>query len=194
MRKLEGRKDGNPLDTEEKIEKYGAEILRSEKFKQASQQKHHFVSTVGDHSLDVARTALEIAEKLEKTGISVDEEKLVKISLCHDFGILGRFEGKFTSRYDCCHRHPKESAKEYQEIYPEADKKEIHAISRHMWPATILPPDSIEGWILTISDKICGIEEGGRFKKGKLWADENRTLLELLETVNTMPTVFVREN
>ncbi len=39
------------------------------------------------------------------------------------------------------------------------NKKERDIIMRHMWPVTIIPPKTSEGWIIVIVDKYCAIYE-----------------------------------
>lgn len=41
----------------------------------------------------------------------------------------------------------------------ELNEIEQNMILRHMWPVTVVPPKYIEGFILTIVDKHCAIEE-----------------------------------
>jgi len=38
-------------------------------------------------------------------------------------------------------------------------KKTSIAIKRHMWPLCIVPPNTIEGWILLYADKVVALKE-----------------------------------
>ena len=48
-------------------------------------------------------------------------------------------------------------------------KKEQDMIIRHMWPVTILIPNSLEGFILTCVDKYCAILESFNVMKSRLF-------------------------
>ena len=87
--KLE-RRDRKRERIQEELSRYGSEILNSEEMRHAFTQKHHTLSTVGEHSLRVAKTSLEICHVLQKMHISTDIPAVVAGSLCHDLGILGR--------------------------------------------------------------------------------------------------------
>lgn len=150
---------------------YGSSILGSDIFQKAMNQKHHFKTTVGLHSIHVAAVSLILARQMEKIGVHINEKDLVQACLCHDLGIVGRFEGKFHSGHDCCCRHPKESVKEAKNLIPTISYKTECIIARHMWPATLLPPNSVEGYLITIADKFCGVEESAGIRRRKLLAD-----------------------
>lgn len=147
---------------------YGKRILQSDIFAEAMAQKHHFRTTVGLHCIHVAVISLILARKMEKTGAKIDEKRLVQACLCHDLGIVGRYEGKFRSTRDCCRRHPQESVQEAKKLLPDMDYKTECIIARHMWPATLFPPNSVEGYLITLADKMCGMEESLGIRKGKL--------------------------
>lgn len=65
------------------------------------------------------------------------------------------------------YRHPAFAATNAKLLYPELSKKEERIILRHMWPLTLLPPSSREGFIVTFSDKYCASAEMRVTKKEK---------------------------
>lgn len=144
------------------IESVGRQVLESKLFEAGKHQIHHGASTVALHTLEVADSALQITDALEKRGIRVDRKSVILGALCHDLGIIGRKE-KFKNNLECCMRHPIDSVKAAEEIIPEEmDDHLRRIISRHMWPATPLPPTSREGWIVDLADTICAINDGVR--------------------------------
>ena len=76
----------------------GAGVLASGYFVNAMHQKHHGRTTVGDHSMRVACTGLQISRLLERFHIDVDEKTVIRSALLHDLGILGRIQQK--QRYE----------------------------------------------------------------------------------------------
>ena len=146
---------------EERIQKdlarYGGGILDSEEMRRAFRQRHHTLSTVGEHSLRVARTSLAICYALRRLNIATDLPSVVTGSLCHDLGILGRDE-KFDSARECSRRHPADSVELAGKLVGELPEKTEDIISHHMWPVGgSAPPRSLEAAIVSAADKIAAV-------------------------------------
>ena len=60
------------------VRTYGAEVLDSPEFRKAKEQKHHHVTTVGDHSLGVAYVSVKICRFLNAMHIKTDTESIVR--------------------------------------------------------------------------------------------------------------------
>lgn len=140
------------------LEEYGEEILESEEFQKAYQQKHHKIMTVADHSLGVAIISLKICRLLEKLHIDIHERELIISALCHDLGILDRDE-KYKNNLECCSQHPRDSIDIVRSLTGEENRRVEDSIRRHMWPLTLHPPKYREGFILTAADKISSAME-----------------------------------
>ncbi len=141
----------------QEVELRGKDVLRNEHFKNCLKQKHHN-NTVGEHSLGVAEDSLIIADALEKIGIHVDRDALVRSSLCHDWGMLGRHE-KYSSNVDTCMHHPGESLKVTEKEYPDLTPEERDSILHHMFPVLPVPPHTMEGLIVCLADKKSAVRE-----------------------------------
>ena len=144
------------------IKRFGNDILKSEEFEAALTQTHHHRSSVGDHSIHTARAGLTMCNVMSKAGIHIDERKIVRISLLHDLGILGRHE-KYKNGFECGYRHPKDSAVTARKLWRDIDQKSIRAIKSHMWPLSPTMPTSREAFILCIADKATAL--GDRFNR-----------------------------
>ncbi|MDD6577738.1 MAG: HD domain-containing protein [Lachnospiraceae bacterium] len=140
------------------IERVGREVLDSKLFEKARTQIHHYNNTVAGHTMEVSEVGLHIAELLEKHGIRVNKEEVIRITLLHDFGIIGRHE-KFKNNFVTNFQHPKDSVQEALKIYPDLSKKEQKNIARHMFPSTFMFPTNREGWILIAADKIASLHD-----------------------------------
>lgn len=149
------------------VRTYGAEVLNSPEFMRAKEQTHHHVTTVGDHSIGVAYTSVKICRFLNAVHIKTDTESMVRGALCHDLGIVGRYE-KFSNNLVCWQRHPKESCDVASELLGDLSKRERDIIRHHMWPTTPVPPHCREGYVIVIADKYCAVREVAASVKEKL--------------------------
>ncbi len=143
----------------EDLSKYGSEILDSEKMNSAYFQTHHTWSTVGEHTLRVAAASLFICYALRMIHIQADIPSVVKGSLCHDLGILGRYE-KYNGNRECSIKHPVESVGIARELAADLSEKTADIIERHMWPAGhSKAPNSLEAVIVSAADKYAAVED-----------------------------------
>ena len=148
---------------QEDLSLYGGKILASDEMRHAFRQKHHTLSTVGEHSLRVARMSLAICYALHRLHIATDLSAVVTGSLCHDLGILGRDE-KYGSRRECGRRHPVDSVEVANRLVGELPEKAEDIISHHMWPVGgSRPPRSLEAVIVSAADKLAAV---GDFVEG----------------------------
>ena len=146
-------------EIEEEISLYGEKILDSEEMHDAFREKHHNLSTVGDHTLRVARASLAICHALNKVKISTDIPAVVTGSLCHDLGILGH-EEKYGSTYECSKQHPLDSVEIARKLVDDLPEKTPNIISSHMWPVIgSKAPKSLEAAIVSTADKIATFED-----------------------------------
>ncbi len=153
---------------------YAQKIIASPYFLKARHQAHHPNTTVASHILGVAAVSLRIFYACEKIRIRLDKDSIIKAALCHDLGIIGRYD-KFKNNFECCHRHPIDSVSAAKEIFPDLDKKTINSIKNHMFPLTPVPPRYLEGLIVSFADKYCAFKETffGRISyPGKYYIDE----------------------
>lgn len=138
---------------------YGNDVLQSEEMKQAFEQTHHKWSTVGEHTFRVAASSVMICYALRKLNIKVSIPAVVVGALCHDLGILGRYD-KFSSAKECSIEHPKESVSVARDLVEELPEKTEDIIERHMWPAgQSKVPNSIEGAVVSIADKYSAVKD-----------------------------------
>lgn len=136
------------------LSSYGGKLLTSDEMQTAFKQTHHTVSTVGDHTIRVARMSLKICYALRKLHIPMDIPAVVAGSLSHDLGILGRDE-KFESMRQCSVQHPVDSVEVAGKIVGDLPPKTNDIIYRHMWPVGgTKPPNSLEGAVVSVADKL----------------------------------------
>ena len=133
--------------------RYGKEVLYSRVFFDAFHQRHHFRTSVAEHTLQVTAISLLLCRCLERHGVRVDERAVVRGALMHDLGMVGRYD-KYKNNMECSQRHPVESVRIAEQLYPGLDKKTKDIILRHMWPVKPYPlPASVESIIVSLADK-----------------------------------------
>ena len=140
------------------IAKSGSVILSSSVFKKARTEPHHTRSTVSDHTLNVAILSLKVARLLKKCHVDIDSDDLVKASLCHDLGMVGR-DQKYDGLLDSWRSHSDESAEVARKLVPDLSEKAESMIRSHMWPLGGRSLDSKEAVILTAADKAASIAD-----------------------------------
>lgn len=137
----------------------GGDIVSSERFAAAKLVPHHSKDgSIASHSLETAGYALRLARWLNRHGASVGEGDVVRASLLHDIGMTEK--AVFLSpSHEKGRTHPREGARIAQEEFG-ANEAQLEAIRHHMWPCCcIVPPRNSVGWVLTMADKWCSINE-----------------------------------
>ncbi len=151
-------KDKDKQKIDHRIRDYGGDIIESDEFRRMMSQSHHLKTSVGKHSVSTAQMGLAICDFLKRTGIEVDEEKVVRISLLHDVGMLDR-NRRYRNNYECGKMHPTNSAKEAKQIWPDIDPESQAAIKSHMWPLSRTMPHTKEGAVLCMADKLASLKD-----------------------------------
>ena len=114
----------------------------------------HGKVSVYAHCVSVADTACVLAETLH---LRVNERALIRGALLHDYFLYDWHNP------DNGHRlhgfsHPYTSLKNAKRDYS-ITKRQADIIVKHMFPLTIVPPQTKEAWIVCLADKICAGEE-----------------------------------
>lgn len=110
--------------------------------------------TVFDHCIAVVEYSCRMAEFLH---LSVNRKAMIRGALLHDYFLYDWHNP------DNGHRlhgfsHPYTSLKNAKRDYS-ITKREADIIVKHMFPLTIVPPQTKEAWIVCLADKICAGEE-----------------------------------
>ena len=156
------------------VMKMGGDIVDSKRFAKARNVPHHSKDgSIAAHSLETACYALWLARWLNRHGVQVSEEDVVRASLLHDIGMTE--DDVFLSRSsEKAHTHPLEGARIAREEFG-ANEKQVDAILQHMWPCcTMVPPHHAVGWVLTMADKLCSLNDVKRIfqKHQRQWGTE----------------------
>lgn len=162
-REIKDKRENRKERIKKDIDQYGEEVLKSDEMQEAFGQTHHVWSTVGEHTLRVAMSSVMVCYALNKMRIKVNVPAVVVGSLCHDLGILGRYD-KFSSEKECKREHPSESVKVAREIVGDMPDGSEEIIERHMWPmGPTKAPSTLEGLVVSVTDKYNAVKD---FVKG----------------------------
>ena len=115
----------------------------------------HGNCTVYRHSVAVARTSLDLADRMH---LRVDAESLVRGALLHDYFLYDWHTGY--PGPPCTHgfTHPFIALKNALADFT-LNRREKDIIARHMFPLVPIPPMTREGWLVCLADKICALRE-----------------------------------
>ena len=138
----------------EKVRHHETRLEQKGPFFQQHQYRHHKNVSVHEHVRHVAYTSLKIADLLK---IKVDEDRLIRASLLHDYYLYDWHEDADWHKWHGF-KHPRFACKNAHRDFG-LDPREKDAILKHMFPLTIKPPKHREGWIITLADKICAFKE-----------------------------------
>ena len=134
-----------------------AQIRKSRRFQKAERIRHHKETNVAAHSEETAMYGKRICGWLKKHNIKVNEEDVVQACLLHDIGMTDDDVSE-SSSWKKAYKHPERGEEIARNEY-HANDVQCNAIKRHMWPICIIPPKTIEGWVVIAADKACSIHE-----------------------------------
>lgn len=145
-----------------KVYRYGYDIAVSEEMKREKEFLHHGSVNCFEHSVNVACMCVSMGECINRVFKNmVDIKQLVRGALLHDYFLYDWHEYRKTGKKpfrNHGYAHPKIALANAQRDFT-VSKKEANIILRHMFPLTPVPPKYIEGFIVTIADKICAVRE-----------------------------------
>lgn len=128
-------------------------ILCDKEFNKISSSYHHGTDRM-IHSLKVSYYSYWIARKL-----GFDYETAATAGLLHDFFITDN-DKKIKESARSLFKHAKIASNNAINQFG-ISEKERNIIETHMFPLNPKPPKSIEGWIVTLVDKVVGLYEFG---------------------------------
>ena len=138
----------------------GKGIMTSSSFQNAARQKHHLRSTLGSHSYRVACVCAFLCDRLEQLGVHTEKKELVTAALCHDLGMIGRYENRYHSGRECLRSHPLNSRNEAVKLIGDLSEMQTEAIEKHMWPlCDDLSIHHKETVLIGIADKLCAVAD-----------------------------------
>ncbi|MDE7263544.1 MAG: HD domain-containing protein [Anaeroplasmataceae bacterium] len=129
-------------------------IINTPDFKKLKQYRHHGNITTYSHVIKVAYMSYCYAIKHQ---YRIQKKELLRAALLHDLYFYD-----WHDKHNGVHLHglfhPKTAVKNAQQLYHITAREKRHMI-HHMFPLTLLPPTTKEGWIICIFDKIAALSD-----------------------------------
>lgn len=138
----------------EMIKYHASDILDSYGIKKEKQLIQHGATSVYEHSINVTKECIKIAEYLN---IPVDIKSLIRGALLHDYFLYDWHEKDKSHKWHGF-RHAKTALKNAERDF-KLTEIEKNMIKTHMFPLNVIPPKYREGIILCIADKIAATKE-----------------------------------
>jgi len=131
------------------------DIYFTEEVQSLRQYEQHLEIDRLQHITTVAYLSYKICKRL-----NLDYKAATRAAVMHDLVYYDWRDGE-TGGWHRLHgyKHPNYACLNAKELYPKLSVKEEKIIRRHMWPLTILPPASKEGFVVTFADKYCATIE-----------------------------------
>lgn len=130
-----------------KLEKEG-------RFAQERKFYQHGKTTIYEHSVRVATESYRFAKKYR---LKVDYDSLIRGALLHDYFLYDWHEKDHGHRLHGF-RHPRTALKNAERDFELTDI-ERNIIECHMFPLTLIPPRTVEAWIVCLQDTLCAADE-----------------------------------
>ncbi|MBQ7364110.1 MAG: phosphohydrolase [Clostridia bacterium] len=130
-------------------------IIRSEAFQQMKCYRHHLRGSVYDHSVKVAYLCYRHYKRCRMTG---DLMTLLRGALLHDYYLYDLHSERRKHRFHWFF-HPRYALDNARRDYPSLNDTERDMISRHMFPLTLRPPATKEGWLVSFYDKVAAVSD-----------------------------------
>ena len=130
------------------------EIIKSDDFCKMKNCRHHIKKSAFDHSVKVAWLCYLHAKRF---GTKTDIRLFVRGALLHDFYLYDRKDKTANKHHSVT--HPRYALKNAKKLYDDLCEFEIDMISHHMFPLTLTPPKTREGWIICFYDKVAAVSD-----------------------------------
>ena len=129
------------------------DIVENDTVQQMRNFRQHYDTSCFEHCYKVALISYIICKKLNLDYISAARAGMLHDLFLYDWRI--REPGR--KRFHAFH-HPRIALNNSLKIFS-LNKKEQDIILKHMWPITVIPPKSMEAFIITFVDKYCALLE-----------------------------------
>ena len=130
------------------------DILTNESFQSMKQYIQHGYTTTLTHCLHVSYYSYKVCKRY-----NLDYCSAARAGLLHDLYLYDwHTHAKETGEHFHGFTHPGIALRNASHIF-ELNATERDAIVKHMWPLTMVPPKTLEVFVVSFADKYCGLVE-----------------------------------
>lgn len=142
------------------------DILKNEKVQSMKDFVQHGTTSTLTHCLHVSYYSYKVCKRY-----GLDSRAAARGGLLHDLYLYDwHTHARRTGEHFHGFTHPRTALKNAEKIF-DLSEAEKDIIVKHMWPLTIIPPRTWEGYVVMLADKHCGVMETiFRFKNRKVAA------------------------
>lgn len=115
---------------------------------------HHCTTSCYQHCLNVAYYNFRICKALGRNATAAARAGMVHDLFLYDW----RTHTELTKDHFHAMTHPKVALKNAKKYFELSDLEQ-EIILKHMWPLTVVPPKTLEAFIIGMTDKYCGFFE-----------------------------------
>ena len=138
------------------------DILENETVKQMNNYRQHYDTSCYEHCFKVAWYNYVLCKKLKLDYVSAARAGMIHDLFLYDWRVPQPGRKRLHA-----FRHPRIALNNAIKLF-DLNEKEKDIILKHMWPLTVVPPKYAESYIITLSDKLCALQESARnYKKSK---------------------------
>ena len=152
--------DNNDCLKDKKYMECVYDIMNSKPFQKMNDYIQHGTTTTMEHCISVSYVSYKISK-----AFGLDYKSAARGALLHDLFLYDwHTHCKETGNHFHGFTHPVVALHNANKYY-KLNNLERDIIVKHMWPLTVIPPKSIEGYVVMYADKYCGfIETANRVK------------------------------
>lgn len=145
----------NDINSKERIniDSILEDILENKQVNRMNDYIQHYDITCFDHCYSVAKVTYKICKFFHLNYTEATRAAMLHDMFLYDWRIKSSSRKSLHGFY-----HPRVALENAEKEFNLTDK-EKDIILKHMWPLTIIPPKSIEGFVVTISDKYVTLME-----------------------------------
>lgn len=128
------------------------ELIENETVLEMKNYMQHCDTDCFEHCYTASYYSYRLCKKLK-----LDYKSAARAAMLHDLFLYDwRVKNDRTGLH--AFTHPQTACDNAERLF-ELNEKEKDIIKKHMWPVTVVPPKYKEGYVLTLVDKYCAIEE-----------------------------------
>lgn len=146
------KKLNEKIQKDEEFQNIIRELINNETVLEMKKYRQHYETDCFEHCYRASYYCYKICKKLRMDYISAAKGAMLHDLFLYDWREKSERKGLHAFTHGKC-------ALDNANKLFELNEKEQNMILRHMWPVTIVPPKYLEGFILTIVDKHCALEE-----------------------------------
>ena len=128
------------------------ELIENNTVQQMNNYRQHCDTSCYEHCYSAASYCYIICKKLK-----LDYKSATRAAMLHDLFLYDWRDSNSHKKWHAFN-HPRTAYENASKLF-NLNEKEKDIILKHMWPTTVIPPKYIEGFVLTLVDKYCAVEE-----------------------------------